>query len=63
MQIPDPVADDVRHRVARAEGQLHGIQKMLPEQRDCRDVGSEALSDSACRTRCSASAGSSSSRV
>lgn len=38
MQIPDPVADDVRRRVARAEGQLRGIQKMLTEQRDCRDV-------------------------
>ena len=38
MQIPDPIADDVRRRVARAEGQLRGIQSMLVEQRDCRDV-------------------------
>lgn len=38
MQIPTPVADDVRRRVARAEGQLRGIQKMLTEQRGCRDV-------------------------
>lgn len=38
MQIPDPIADDVRRRVARAEGQLRGIQKMLTEERDCRDV-------------------------
>lgn len=38
MEIPDPIADDVRRRVARAEGQLRGVQKMLTEQRDCRDV-------------------------
>jgi DNA-binding FrmR family transcriptional regulator len=38
MQIPDPIADDVRRRVARAEGQLRGIQKMLTEERDCDDV-------------------------
>lgn len=38
MEIPDPIAADVRRRVARAEGQLRGIQRMLEEQRDCRDV-------------------------
>jgi DNA-binding FrmR family transcriptional regulator len=38
MRIPDPIADDVRRRVARAEGQLRGIQKMLSEERDCADV-------------------------
>lgn len=38
MRIPDPVAGDVRRRMARAEGQLRGIQKMVIEQRDCRDV-------------------------
>lgn len=38
MQIPDPIADDVRRRLARAGGQLRGIEKMLTEQRDCRDV-------------------------
>lgn len=38
MEIPDPIADDVRRRAARAEGQLRGIQRMLTEQRECEDV-------------------------
>lgn len=36
--IAERTAEDVRRRVARAEGQLRGIQKMLDEGRDCRDV-------------------------
>jgi DNA-binding FrmR family transcriptional regulator len=38
IDIPSPVSEDLRRRVARAEGQLRGIQRMLEEQRDCRDV-------------------------
>lgn len=38
MDIPATVADDVRRRIARAEGQLRGVQRMLDERRDCRDL-------------------------
>lgn len=38
MQFPDDVNDDVRRRLARLEGQIRGIQRMLDEGKDCRDV-------------------------
>ena len=38
VEIPGEIAADVRRRVARAEGQLRGIQRMLEEDRDCADV-------------------------
>ncbi|MBS3941447.1 MAG: metal-sensitive transcriptional regulator [Actinobacteria bacterium] len=38
MQIPAPITQDVQRRIARAEGQLRGIQAMLADERDCRDV-------------------------
>lgn len=38
MKVPDPIAEDARQRIARAEGQLRGVQKLLTEERDCRDV-------------------------
>lgn len=41
MEIPSAVVDDIRRRAARAEGQLRGIQRLLDEQRDCRDVVSQ----------------------
>jgi DNA-binding FrmR family transcriptional regulator len=34
---PDTVADVIR-RLRRVEGQVRGIQQMLAENRDCRDV-------------------------
>lgn len=38
MEIPQEDLDSVRKRLARAQGQLGGIIKMLEEGRDCTDV-------------------------
>lgn len=38
MQIPEDITADVQRRLARIEGQLGGIQRMLAEHRECRDV-------------------------
>jgi DNA-binding FrmR family transcriptional regulator len=38
MDLPDEVTDDVRRRLHRVSGQLAGIERMLDEGRECRDV-------------------------
>ena len=38
MRFPDDVTDDVRTRLRRAKGQLRGVQRLLEEGADCRDV-------------------------
>lgn len=38
MQLPDEVVEDVRKRLHRVGGQIQGIERMLDEQRECRDV-------------------------
>ena len=38
MEIPAPEIDSVKKRLARAQGQLGGIIKMLEDGRDCTDV-------------------------
>ena len=38
MQLPDEVVDDLRKRLRRIEGQVHGIEKMLADGRECRDI-------------------------
>ena len=38
MQLPDHVVDDVRTRLRRVAGQVQGIERMLDEGRECRDV-------------------------
>lgn len=38
MRFPDEVTDDVQKRLRRAEGQLRGVQRLLDEGADCRDV-------------------------
>ncbi|HEY7853779.1 MAG TPA: metal-sensitive transcriptional regulator [Aquiluna sp.] len=38
MQIPQEELEAVKKRLARAQGQLGGIQKMLEEGRECTDV-------------------------
>ena len=38
MQIPQDELDAVKKRIARAQGQLGGILKMLDEGRDCTEV-------------------------
>ncbi|MCB1040721.1 MAG: metal-sensitive transcriptional regulator [Acidimicrobiales bacterium] len=38
MQFPDEVNDDVLKRLRRAEGQLRGVQRLIEEGADCREV-------------------------
>jgi DNA-binding FrmR family transcriptional regulator len=38
VQIPNEVVDDVRKRLRRAAGQVHAIERMLTEGRECREV-------------------------
>jgi DNA-binding FrmR family transcriptional regulator len=38
MQFPDEVISDVRIRLHRVAGQLEGIERMLDDGRECRDV-------------------------
>ena len=38
MDLPDRTIDDLLKRLRRVEGQLRGIQQMLTDGRECRDV-------------------------
>ncbi len=38
MRFPEDVDDDVRKRLRRVEGQIRGLQKMLDDGKDCREV-------------------------
>jgi DNA-binding FrmR family transcriptional regulator len=38
MELPNEVVDDVRTRLRRVAGQVQGIERMLAEGRECRDV-------------------------
>ena len=38
MQIPDDTVADLHKRLRRVEGQVRGIQAMLHDGRECRDV-------------------------
>ena len=38
MRFPDEVSDDVLNRLRRAEGQVRGVQRLLEEGADCKDV-------------------------
>ena len=38
MELPEETVADLTRRLRRAEGQLRGVQQMLAEGRDCRDV-------------------------
>ena len=38
MDIPEPTIQDILNRLRRVEGQLRGIQQMLVDKRECRDV-------------------------
>lgn len=35
---PPEVAQDLLNRLRRIEGQVRGVQRMIEEQRDCREV-------------------------
>jgi DNA-binding FrmR family transcriptional regulator len=38
MEFSDDVISDLQRRLRRVEGQVRGIQTMLDERRECRDV-------------------------
>ena len=38
MDLPDRTIDDLLKRLHRVEGQIRGIQQMLTDGRECRDV-------------------------
>src|SRR5512141_2951354 len=38
MELPDTTLADLQKRLRRVEGQIRGIQQMLADERDCRDV-------------------------
>ncbi len=38
MEISDDVIDDIRRRLHRVSGQLAGIERMLDDGRNCKDV-------------------------
>ena len=38
MDLPEQTIDDLLKRLRRVEGQIRGIQQMLLDGRECRDV-------------------------
>lgn len=38
MELPEEVLDDLRKRFRRIGGQVQGIERMLEEGRECRDI-------------------------
>jgi DNA-binding FrmR family transcriptional regulator len=38
MELPQDVVEDVRKRLRRVAGQVQGVERMLGEGRECRDV-------------------------
>ncbi len=38
MQLPEEVATEVRNRLRRVAGQVQGVERMLEEGRDCREI-------------------------
>lgn len=38
MEIPEDTTADLLRRLRRVEGQVRGVQQMIEDQRDCRDV-------------------------
>lgn len=38
MDLPDDVTDDLRKRLRRIAGQVQGIERMLEDGRECRDI-------------------------
>ena len=38
MELPDEAVDDLQRRLRKVGGQLRGIEQMLSDQRDCREV-------------------------
>ena len=38
MELPEETVADLTRRLRRVEGQIRGIQQMLADERDCRDI-------------------------
>jgi len=38
MKLPDDVVSDLRRRLKRIEGQVRGVDAMLADERECRDI-------------------------
>ena len=38
MELPEETVADLMKRLRRAEGQVRGVQQMLDDGRDCRDI-------------------------
>lgn len=38
MEIPEETLADLNRRLRRVEGQIRGVQQMLTDGRDCRDI-------------------------
>lgn len=38
MELPEEIVDDVMKRLRRVEGQVRGIQQMLRDGRECREL-------------------------
>ena len=38
MELPDETVDDLTRRLRKVAGQVRGIEQMLNDKRDCRDV-------------------------
>jgi DNA-binding FrmR family transcriptional regulator len=47
MRFPEEVNDDVIKRLRRLEGQIRGVQRMIEEGEDCRDIVTQL---SACKS-------------
>ena len=47
MRFPEEVNDDVLKRLRRLEGQIRGVQRMIEEGEDCRDIVTQL---SACKS-------------
>jgi DNA-binding FrmR family transcriptional regulator len=41
MELPDEVVNDLRRRLRRVAGQVQGVERMLDEGRECREVVSQ----------------------
>ena len=43
MDLPQETIDDLQRRLRRVEGQVRGLQQMLTDGRDCRDVVTQVV--------------------
>lgn len=41
MELPPEVVDDLRKRLRRIAGQVQGVERMLADGRECRDVATQ----------------------